>query len=181
VGVLWVLAVQKHPHMCVLSSGCPKFPDALHSHILLYVCMCVCVSHTLNFIQYSFVSVCLMQCSENLLCWALLLPSRIKRETEFLSAFPCFTASLHHCCCAALCSCALPRLPSLSCAADLSLYALTVKLQSVSVCLFCVLRSHCSHRSCAVVLCVSVLCAAVLLCHSVLLLMCSFCCVTKGK
>ncbi|KAK1881318.1 Inactive ubiquitin carboxyl-terminal hydrolase 54, partial [Dissostichus eleginoides] len=35
VGVLWVLAVQKHPHMCVLSSGCPKFPDALHSHILL--------------------------------------------------------------------------------------------------------------------------------------------------
>lgn len=104
--------LSKNTLIC-MSSALAALNSQMH-YTLTSCCMCVCVSHTLNFIQYCFVSVCLMQCSENLLCWALLLPSRMKRETELLSAFPCFTASLHRCCCAALCSCALPRLPSLS-------------------------------------------------------------------
>lgn len=117
--------------MCVFSSGCPKIPEtpvfcnplALHSHILLYVRVYVCLNvrvflstHTIysNFLSPLCLSVCCSAVKKKT-CFAgrCVVIKDKKRETLLLSAFLCFTASLH--CCDALCSCVLPRLPSALC------------------------------------------------------------------
>lgn len=146
----------QHPHVCLISSGCLKSQNpcfcypcttTLSRHALcVYACQNVCVrvlKHTHLTIYSNILSLlCLCVCCSAVktclagLCAAI---EDKKRETEFLSALPCFTASLH-CCCAALCSCVLPRLPS----------ALCVLLICPSV-----------HSKAAVRNCVSVLCAAV--------------------
>lgn len=115
-----------------------------HPAVCVYVCLDVRVfskTHTLDYTLLLILSCLCVCCSAVKTCLAGLCVAieNKKRETELLSAFLCFTASLH-CCCAALCSCVLPRLPSPLC----------VLLICPSV-----------HCKAAVRHCVSVLCAAV--------------------
>lgn len=152
------LKTPQHPHVCVFSSGWIKSQKAWFCNpppqhcTLTSSSVCMFVSECVRFLKHTPLTIysnllsalCLCVCCNAVkscfavLCVAIKKKKR-EREREFLSAFLCFTASLH-CCCAALCSFALPRLPS----------ALCVLLICPSV-----------HCKAAVHHCVSVLCATV--------------------
>ncbi len=114
--------------MCVssaLAGQNPRTPVFVTPGTALSCCMCVCVPECVRVLKHTHLTIysnflsplCLcVCCSAVKTCFAGLCVAieNKKRVTESLSAFPCFTASLH-CCCAALCSCVLPRLPSALC------------------------------------------------------------------
>lgn len=192
----------RHPHVCVFSSGCLKsqnpcfcypYTTALSHHALcVYACQnvaceSVCVfsnTHTLDYTVTFIPFVLCVCCSAVKTCFAGLCAAieDKRRATELLSAsLPTFIVVVLLF--VAVCCQGFPLL--FVCRWSVPLC--TVKLQSVTVSLSCVLLCNCRHRSCAAV-CV-LLFVVVFVCQSkwvcfppdVLVLLCeegkvSFCC-----